>query len=220
VSVRPTAALLLRLPEPGKVKTRLARSVGPEAATRVYAAMARGLVERLRDGPWALAIHHTPSTPEAAAELRGWLEAPDSEASFRFHGQPEGDLGMRMEHALSAGIAPGAPAAVLATDVPGLGPRQVGRAFDKLEANEADLVLGPCPDGGFYLLAVARSPAPPELFRDHPWSTAEVLDRTVRIAGSMGLRVHLLEPLVDVDEVEDLAGTGLEALLGSPNDAG
>jgi len=195
-----------RTPVPGQVKTRLAAEVGAARATRIYRTLAAGTVERLRGtgSPardpgvhWDLEIHYTPPDAEAEAFMRGWLgEGPG------FAPQVEGDLGMRMEAALRGALAEGAPAAcVVASDVPDLGPLQVGEAFRALEGG-ADVVFGPAPDGGYYLVAL-RSPRP-SLFRGIPWSTSEVLERSLSAAREAGLRVHLLEPLRDVDRASDL----------------
>jgi uncharacterized protein len=204
----PAALVFLRLPEPGRVKTRLAAGVGAGAAARIYEALARGVVERLRLGPWRLEVHFAPGLPEAGKAVRAWLEHDTGDAStgptLRYVPQVEGDLGMRMERALAGALASGAPAAVLASDVPGLGPRHLAEAFRFLEASAADLVLGPCPDGGYYLMALRSGPPPPGLFRGVPWSTDRVLETTLSAARDAGLRVHMLEPLTDVDRPEDL----------------
>jgi uncharacterized protein len=209
-----TAAFLVRVPEVGKVKTRLAADLGPEEATRIYARMARQVVDRLRAGPWRLQVHWTggedpaPGSADAPPEpLLRWL---DADATLSFHPQSGGDLGMRMERAMATALASraGGPAAVLASDVPDLGPRHLEEAFRMLNEDRADLVLGPCPDGGYYLLAL-RAPEP-SLFRDMPWSTDRVADRTLERARAGGLRTHLLELLVDVDRAADLSGTGFE----------
>lgn len=195
------------------MKTRLAADLGAEEATRIYALMARTVVDRLRSGPWHLQVHWTGGDPtghpghEPPEPLLRWLEPGPT---LSYHPQVGGDLGMRMGRALHAALASGAggPAAVLASDVPDLGPRHLEEAFRALDEDRADLVLGPCPDGGYYLLA-ARAPVP-ELFRDMPWSTNRVLELTRGRAAAAGLRVHLLEPLADVDRASDLAGTSFD----------
>jgi uncharacterized protein len=206
--VRPTALVFLRLPERGRVKTRLAAGVGAARAARIYEELASGVVRRLRTGPWELEVHFSPGSDEAGSAVRAWLDqgtaaAPDA-PPLRYVPQVEGDLGMRMKRALAGALGRGAPAAVLASDVPGLGPRHLAEAFRVLEADAADIVLGPSPDGGYYLLALRSAAPPSELFDGVPWSTDRVLDTTLRIARGVGLRAHLLEPLADVDRPEDL----------------
>ncbi len=209
----PSALVFLRLPEPGRVKTRLAEGLGPEAAARIYEAMARGVVERLREGPWRLEIHFAPGTAGTGERVRAWLDGsgdrPGGPPPLHLVPQSGEDLGMRMERALTRALARGAPAAVLASDVPGLGPRHLSEAFRILGDHTADLVVGPSPDGGYYLLGLRDEPAPGGLFRGLPWSTHEVLPTTLRVARALGLRVHMLEPLADVDRPEDLEGVDL-----------
>jgi hypothetical protein len=89
---------------------------------------------------------------------------------------------------------------LVGTDCPGLTDGLVRTAFEALVRN--DLVLGPANDGGYYLIGVRR--VIPQLFSEIPWGTRQVLEKTLRIADQMQLRVFLLEPLDDVDRPEDL----------------
>ena len=66
-----------------------------------------------------------------------------------------------------------------------------------------DVVVGPCEDGGYYLIGL-RAPAP-ALFADMPWSTAAVTEETLARARRLGLRLRLLPSWFDVDRGEDLA---------------
>jgi uncharacterized protein len=65
------------------------------------------------------------------------------------------------------------------------------------------VVLGPATDGGYYLVGL-RQPQP-DLFRDVAWGTSSVRATTLRRAATLGLDVHLLPPLRDVDTAADLA---------------
>ena len=67
--------------------------------------------------------------------------------------------------------------------------------------DEADVVLGPAEDGGYYLIAMCR---PYDVFTGIPMSTSAVMRMTIELAESQGLTVHLLEPLLDIDELPDL----------------
>jgi glycosyltransferase A (GT-A) superfamily protein (DUF2064 family) len=69
---------------------------------------------------------------------------------------------------------------------------------DVLVADRADVVLGPCDDGGYYLVGVRASH--PELFSGIPWSTDGVLGATRARAAALGLRTHLLGTWFDVDD--------------------
>ena len=186
-----------RAPRPGRVKTRLAADLGEERAAAVYRALGRGVVDRVRGGPWRTWIVHDPPDAAAAAEVEAWLGAEGLE----LHPQDPGDLGRRMERAFDRAFRAGARrVAVVGTDAPDVDAAHVGAALDALD--DADVVLGPAADGGYWLLALARPR--PELFRDVPWSTAQVLGVTRRRAAALGLRVRELEVLTDVDVAADL----------------
>ncbi len=186
--------IFAKLPEPGRVKTRLAEGVGAAEAARIYRAMARRIVDALRIGPWRAVLCFDP--PDALPAVAEWLGGNGLE----FRAQGEGDLGERLEHAFREALRRSRKAVVVGTDAPELDGEVVRTAFQALDA--ADLVVGPSLDGGYYLLGLRRWA--PELFRDIPWSTSEVLRTTLRRAEELGLRIVLLDPLRDVDTVEDL----------------
>ena len=187
------ALVFAKAPRPGKVKTRLAVGIGAQAAADLYATMASDAVERLRSPEYDLLVCYDP--PTAAAEVQAWLGDGTT-----LMPQAEGDLGHRMWCALRDGLEVASQACVVGTDVPDLDAGLVEDSFDAL--SQADVVIGPAADGGYYLMALQRPI--PELFEDIPWSTPEVLDRTLEVARGLGLRVCTLKTLRDVDTVADL----------------
>ena len=186
--------IFARQPELGRVKTRLAQGIGAAAALAVY--------EEL--------LAHTRAVAEAVpATTTVWLSEaprphlPDAWPYFPQQAQPPGDLGQRMQHAFAAAFAAGAARVVIVgTDCPGLTAGHLTAAFAYLAA-DADLVLGPATDGGYYLLGMKK--LCPEVFRQKTWSTDSVLADTLADAERLGLAVQLLPPLRDVDTAEDLA---------------
>lgn len=187
------ALVFAKAPTPGRVKTRLAAGIGDEAAAQVYSEMASRLVRCLVSPAYDLLVCYDP--PEEAEQVREWLG--DEVALMP---QDEGDLGQRMFGALGTALGLATEACVVGTDAPDLSAAILEEAFDRL--SEADLVIGPAEDGGYYLLGL-KHPWP-ELFQDIPWSTPRVLDRTLEAARGLGLKVHTLVTLADVDTVEDL----------------
>lgn len=178
-------AIFARAPVRGRVKTRLARVLGDDAALAVYKRLLTGTLERL-----------APDSGHFEPEI--WLEGtvPGARfAGFRVIPQPEGDLGTRMAAAFDAGVA-----AVVGTDIPSLTADYVERALAALD--DVDLVIGPVEDGGYCLIAMNAPHA--GLFRGIPWSTSRVLAATLQAAGRLELTTRLLEPLWDVDEAVDL----------------
>ncbi|MGW8265106.1 MAG: TIGR04283 family arsenosugar biosynthesis glycosyltransferase [Longimicrobiales bacterium] len=181
-------------PRPGHVKTRLAAEIGAEEAARIYRQLGKSVVDQLRHGPYTPIVFFDP--PEARKQVIRWLGSEGLE----FLPQVPGDLGSRLKAAFREGFRRGEKVVVVGTDAPEVDSEAVRNAFRQLA--EADLVLGPAVDGGYYLLGLKS--AAPELFHDIPWSTPEVLGATLDRAGSLGLRIATLPPLSDVDTAEDL----------------
>lgn len=128
--------------------------------------------------------------------FKSWL-GPD----LPYRLQSAGDLGVRMHQAFLQAFQDGMKKVVIVgTDCPELSDLLVREAFQRLDNNE--VVLGPAKDGGYYLIGLKRLVE--EIFREIPWGTGKVLEKTLRIAGNLRIPVSLLEPLDDVDRPEDL----------------
>ena len=187
--------VFLKAPRPGAVKTRLASRLGSDAAAELYRALAEAEVHATRPagGEYDRLLCFTP--PDAHAEMEGWFPGEQLLA------QQGADLGERMARAFDEGFRRGAPrVAIIGGDVPWVSRSDVAEAFRSLA--DHDVVLGPARDGGYYLLALARPQ--PGVFRGIAWSTPSVLAATVERAEALGLSVRLLEPLPDIDTVEDV----------------
>lgn len=100
------------------------------------------------------------------------------------------------------------PVVMIGSDLPGLPATRIGEALDRLAAAPGTAVLGPTPDGGYYLLGLARPGTGhpvPDLFTGVRWSGPRTRADTVAAAERCGLRVELLAPWRDVDDAADLA---------------
>ncbi len=193
--------VFLKAPRPGRVKTRLAAGLhpdGPARAAAIYRRLAETTVAETRVLARAgvrVVLQVEPG--DALAEVGAWLGDDPILAA-----QAPGDLGSRMATAMGDAFAAGAARVVIiGTDCPGLRATHAALAFRALD--EADLVIGPARDGGYWLVG-ARDGVPP-LFTGVPWSTPEVFAATRALASEAGLTVALLETLGDVDTVDDLA---------------
>lgn len=185
--------MMVKAPEAGRVKTRLARGVGTVAALRFYRGATAALSRRISaDGRWRtwLAI-----SPERALRHTVW---PPHVAR---RGQGRGDLGERMQHVFDS-LPPG-PAVIVGSDIPGIRPRHIAHAFHLLGRN--DVVLGPAVDGGYWLIGLRRRPHVPRILDRVRWSHAETLADTVENADRRGYAVGYVDPLDDIDEAADLA---------------
>jgi rSAM/selenodomain-associated transferase 1 len=200
---RPVLVVMARWWADDRVKTRLAEGIGAAAAREVYRRMVEAAWAGFADPGLARHLHVAP--PEETAEADAWLPGAD-----RVRGQVAGDLGARMEAALSGGFASGAPwAAVVGTDAPAVDAAMVLAAGARLA--DHDLAMVPSLDGGYALLAM-REPQP-TLFREVPWSTPEVAKVTRTRAKAAGLRLAMLPPVRDLDDAADLEALRAEGLL-------
>lgn len=186
-----TLLIFIKNPVAGKVKTRLARTVGDAEALRIY----HILLEKTR----AAAL-------EAPVKRQLWysdqIDRADAwpEQLFDKQVQSGADLGERMGNAFKAAFAQGAEKVVIVgSDCPALNGDILMQAFTALDTQEA--AIGPTPDGGYYLLALRRFE--PALFENIAWSTETVCHDTIKAAEKAGLHVALLPPLSDIDTEAD-----------------
>jgi rSAM/selenodomain-associated transferase 1 len=136
--------------------------------------------------------------PEGGAEFFHAL-APDMELVL----QQGASLGERLDHLITQTLAGGAAqVVVMDSDSPTLPADYVAAAFAQLDAG-ADVVFGPCRDGGYYLVGMQRPL--PMLLRAVQMSTPTVLADTLAIAEQIGVHVALLPEWYDVDTGEELA---------------
>jgi hypothetical protein len=197
VTATPDAILVfVRAPEVGRVKTRLAREIGDEAALRVYRRLAEHAVAEARalGADVAVRIHYTPAGRGEA--VRAWLGA-----GAAYLPQAEGDLGARMRAAFEAAFAAGHPRVlIIGSDLPDLSAEALRRALRLLDSHPA--VLGPAADGGYYLLGLRRMVD--GVFDGIAWSTEGVLDATLARLRAAGCEPAMLGTLRDVDAAADL----------------
>lgn len=190
-------AIFAKAPTPGEVKTRLCPPLTPREAAALARCFLRDRIAQVR----ALA-GTTPVIAYAPASERDLFErlAP----GFVLRPQRGRDLGERMGSVLGDLLRAGHPAAIaIGTDTPTLPGALIQRAVDLAASDQADLVLGPSEDGGYYLIGVRGDHA--ALFADVPWSTGAVLDVTLRRAEVANLRPALLPTWFDVDTPDDLS---------------
>ena len=96
---------------------------------------------------------------------------------------------------------PPGPVAIIGADIPGIDRPRIARAFAAL--GRADAVLGPAPDGGYWLIGLKRTAPPPaRLFESVRWSTEHAMADTIATLGTD--RIALIDTLRDVDEATDL----------------
>ena len=207
-----TLLVFAKAPSPGRVKTRLAHSLGRrglpdhEAAAALYRRLGRLVVDNVAETAAALTVCYDPG--DAEAEMREWL----GPAPRQYWPQGEGDLGERMSRMFARAFETAQRVVVIGSDAPAVGVGTVARALAALDT--ADVVLGPSRDGGYYLMALRKSH--PDLFTGIAWSTGSVLAETVDRARTLGLQVTFLEVATDVDTATDLTADVADRLGVEP----
>ncbi len=189
-----------RLPELGKVKTRLAAEVGPERALEVYESMLRDLIAAIGTSTSDLEIEVMwPPTPIATGETLRRAFGPHSLAI-----QTGTDLGDRLSMALSERFFfhRTEKIVVIGVDDPSLTRELIDRAFSLLESCE--YVLGPATDGGYYLIGCRALAYDPSVFLGIDWGTPAVLTTTMARIADLGRTVALLPEHYDIDTAADL----------------
>jgi uncharacterized protein len=192
-----TICMMLKSPDVGEAKTRLARGVDAAQARAIYRALVEHQAAEIPPG-WRVTVCFAPA--HAGEEMKIWL-APQLPEGTRFVPQCDGDLGRRIATAVRAEDAYGSERVYLiGGDCPGLTRDYLYEADRALSDN--DVVIGPAADGGYVLLGLKCSHE--ALFRDIAWSTPFVLDQTIAAARGQTLSVRLLRPLVDIDDATTL----------------
>jgi rSAM/selenodomain-associated transferase 1 len=189
--------VFLKYPEPGRVKTRLARDIGWKNASLIYSEIAQSVIGKVsKSSEYETLIFFDP--PEKKEDVRRWLK----NANLNLLPQEGNPLGERMLNAFEKAFSLGAKSAVIiGTDCMEVSDKTVLEAFQALR--EVDAVLGPARDGGYYLLGLNR--ALPWIFKDIKWSTSLVLSQTIKKIEEKKLRFKLLKTLTDIDTVRDLS---------------
>jgi uncharacterized protein len=195
--------VFLKLPVPGKVKTRLAKSIGDEGAATAYETLVTRVFERCAEANAdRVVIAFDP--PDQASEVKAWL-APRIESlgtEVSWIEQSRGDLGDRL-HSASESIFQNQShtlLSIIGTDCIHLDPDLFEEAWASLAAG-IDVVFGPTEDGGYYLIGLKE---PQEvLFRNIPWSTEETLEASINAAQAAGLKSFQLASRIDVDTIDE-----------------
>lgn len=181
-------------PIPGAVKTRLSPPLSHRECSTLYEAM----------------LFDTIDTISSLKYQKKYLffDPPQSRYFDRFqemgiaaYPQEGAELGEKMGRAAQfVAHATGTPVVIIGTDIPLLTPSIITRAVSMLE--DTDAVIGPCEDGGYYLIGLKTFTDIP--FRCIPWSTEEVTVTTISRLAANGLSCALTETLFDIDIPNDI----------------
>lgn len=177
--------------EKGKVKTRLARTVGDEKALEVYK---------------KLTTYTRRITSKVSAIRKVWYSRfiPEKDEwddeKFMKKIQQGDNLGIRMKNAFAESFSSGPKnVVIIGSDCAELTADNIEHAFSELGNHE--LVIGPSEDGGYYLLGMKELHY--EFFEGIDWSTSKVLAQTLEKARRKALKISIMPELNDVDNEDD-----------------
>jgi rSAM/selenodomain-associated transferase 1 len=173
----------------GKVKTRLAKTIGNQAAFDVY---------KILVGKTEQAIHNL----EMDKHIYFSDVVVDTKWPNNFKTTQTGNnLGERMCNAFKDGFDKGYENIILiGSDLPDISESIINKAFETLK--HKDTVFGPAEDGGYYLIGMKQLHT--FIFNEKPWSTSTLLEDTLEELQSDIISVGLMQTLNDIDTFEDL----------------
>jgi len=189
----PTQLLIIFIKNinPGKVKTRLARTIGDTAAVKIYQA----LVDITENATTLLKIDRRIYFSETIVNGK-WEDDHKRIQQGR-------NLGERMRNAFIDGFRDGYSQIILiGSDLPSISKSIIEKGFIVL--NKSDVVFGPASDGGYYLIGMSKFQNC--IFENKPWSTPSLLYSTLEELKDKDITVSLLDTLNDIDTLEDLRG--------------
>jgi rSAM/selenodomain-associated transferase 1 len=182
--------IFTRNPELGKVKTRLAASIGNQNALEIYIQLLEHTKKVALETPYDKQVLYSEEINHADM----W-----ESSLFQKKLQVGSDLGARMHNAFQQGFADGYDKIVIiGSDLIALESDDIIAAIENLDNN--DIVIGPAEDGGYYLLGMKKIPS--NLFEDKEWGTETVLKDT--LLDIANLKYHLLQEKNDIDTYDDI----------------
>jgi glycosyltransferase A (GT-A) superfamily protein (DUF2064 family) len=191
-----------KAPVPGQAKTRLAATVGHDAAAEIAAASLLDTIDVIESYPRAerrmMALSGDLARAPRSGELRSRLQ------SWRIIPQRGSNLGVRLSAAHSDACAEWGTDAVIVqvgTDTPQLTGDDLDALVDPLDCHRG-AALGLAADGGWWGIATARAGFADGLARV-PMSTPRTGRATVKALRDAGATVAVVHVLTDLDTWRD-----------------
>ena len=176
----------------GKVKTRLAKTIGNQGAFEVYKSLVN-LTEEV--------------TEKLDSDKRIYFSDAVIDDRWQHHYkavQEGANLGERMQNAFLKGFEDGYERIVLiGSDLPDLNTTHIQDGLAALKTS--DVVFGPAEDGGYYLIGLSKMNT--MVFQNKPWSESHLLSETLTELKVNHISFSTLVTLNDIDTFEDLAAS-------------
>jgi rSAM/selenodomain-associated transferase 1 len=185
---------MTKTPIKGQVKTRLAKKIGVLNATELYKCFIKDILNILKQTGIPVIIYYTPK--QSKNKLISIIGK-----QYQYVPQKGSNLGERLYNGLEKCKELGYECAVaLASDIPDIPVKLLTDTIKRLEDHQA--VLGPCPDGGYYLIGLHLDQNDKHFFSNIRWGSPNVYQETIE--RMKDIDVHVCEPWVDIDTIEDI----------------
>lgn len=184
--------IFVRNQELGKVKTRLAKTVGESNALKIYTELLQKTSDIAVKVQCFRVVYYS-----------NWVDFNDMfNPTYFYKDEQVGEgLGERMKNAFENSFEEGASKVVcIGSDCYDLTTEIIEQAFKQLD--DSDVVFGPAEDGGYYLIGMKTLIT--ELFEDKEWGNSDVLLDSILSVKQLNKQHNLLQTLNDVDEEKDL----------------
>jgi len=189
----PVLLVFLKYPEPGKVKTRLAKELSPQVAAQLYREWVGIVLRNVQPvrGSTCVVGYVDGAPTDRFSEWDSYVD--------EWREQPSGDLGTRLDQGFAWGHRRGRPVAAVGTDCLDLTAGHVESALTRLF--EHDVVFGPTTDGGYYLVGTRTHV--PGFFDGVRWSSSHTLADHLGRCRVLGLNACQMDELADIDTAAD-----------------
>jgi rSAM/selenodomain-associated transferase 1 len=182
--------IFTRNPELGKCKTRLAKTIGDEAALNVYKFLLQHTANVAKNVDASRYAYYSVKVRENDI----W-----DTVFFSKKQQNGDDLGLRMQNAFQELFDLGhEKVVIIGSDLYDLDEKYIEEAYQKLDTHDA--VIGPALDGGYYMFGMKS--VLPNVFQNKEWGTETVFEATIK--DLKNYNIHLTKPLNDIDTFEDI----------------
>ena len=189
--------VFVKTPVKGNVKTRLQPDLAEEKIVELYKSFITEIISKcLRLKGMDMFVGCAPT------KNNDFLKKLSLTYNIKTFNQRGSNLGEKIVNAFRDYFKKGYKEIVLiGSDSPTIPTAYIKEAFSELKRN--DFVLGPCCDGGLYLIG-AKKRVIPEIFQNITWDTSEVLNEILKRANSLRIDFSLIPFWYDVDTIEDL----------------
>lgn len=191
-----------KLPVVGRVKTRLAVSIGNDQALNVHITLMNEVLNNLVSAKLDHAncdvemwMDGLPETNQHMSKTLAAMSASYIECKT----QKGVNLGDKMAYALISSLECYAKVLIVGSDCPNVTPETIFGASEAL--NKKDIVIVPAEDGGYVLIGASQFNA--NIFNDVDWGKGKVLEKTLKNINSLDMSYSLLEESWDVDDYAD-----------------